>query len=66
MARRLADGPAMAFASTKLLLARELDMDLAGALELEATTQALLMGTDDHAEFYRAFVEGRDPKWTGR
>jgi enoyl-CoA hydratase/carnithine racemase len=66
LARRLADGPTLAYASTKLLLCRELDMDLASALELEATTQALLMGSDDHAEFYRAFVEGRDPKWTGR
>jgi enoyl-CoA hydratase/carnithine racemase len=66
LARRLADGPTLAYASTKLLLSRELDMDLASALELEATTQALLMGSDDHAEFYRAFVEGRDPKWTGR
>ena len=66
LARLLADGPTLAYASTKLLLSRELDMDLASALELEATTQALLMGSDDHAEFYRAFVEGRDPKWTGR
>jgi enoyl-CoA hydratase/carnithine racemase len=66
LARRLADGPTLAYASTKLLLSRELDMDLAGALELEATTQALLMATEDHAEFYRAFTEGRDPKWTGR
>jgi enoyl-CoA hydratase/carnithine racemase len=65
LARMLADGPALAYASTKLLLSRELDMDLASALELEATTQALLMGSDDHAEFYRAFVEGRDPKWSG-
>ena len=66
LARHLADGPTLAYASTKMLLSRELDMDLAGALELEATTQALLMGTEDHAEFYRAFTEGRDPKWTGR
>jgi enoyl-CoA hydratase/carnithine racemase len=66
LARRLADGPTLALAGTKMLLARELDMDLASALELEATTQALLMGTEDHAEFYRAFTEGRDPKWTGR
>jgi enoyl-CoA hydratase/carnithine racemase len=66
LARRLAEGPTQAFAATKLLLSRELDMDLATALELEATTQALLMGTEDHAEFYRAFTEGRDPKWTGR
>jgi enoyl-CoA hydratase/carnithine racemase len=66
LARRLADGPTLAFAATKMLLARELDMGLASALELEATTQALLMGTEDHAEFYRAFTEGRDPKWIGR
>jgi enoyl-CoA hydratase/carnithine racemase len=66
LARRLADGPALAYASTKMLLSRELDMDLAGALELEATTQALLMTSADHAEFYKAFTEGRKPNWTGK
>ena len=66
LAARLADGPALAYSATKLLLTRELDMGLADAIELEASTQALLMKSDDHAEFYRAFVEGRDPKWTGR
>lgn len=66
MARRLAAGPALAFAATKLLLSREQDVDLAGALELEAMTQALLMTSEDHHEFYRAFTEGRDPRWTGR
>jgi enoyl-CoA hydratase/carnithine racemase len=66
LARRLADGPALAYAATKSLLSRELDMDLSGSIELEAMTQALLMTSEDHAEFYRAFSEGRDPKWTGR
>jgi enoyl-CoA hydratase/carnithine racemase len=66
LVRRLADGPALAYSSTKMLLSRELDMDLASSLELEATTQALLMTSEDHAEFYQAFTEGRDPKWTGR
>jgi enoyl-CoA hydratase/carnithine racemase len=66
LARRLAEGPATAFAATKLLLAREQDTDLAGSLELEAMTQALLMTSEDHREFYRAFTEGRDPIWTGR
>lgn len=66
LARRLADGPGFAIAGTKLLLSREQDMDLAGALELEAMAQALLMTSGDHHEFYRAFTEGRDPKWTGR
>ena len=66
MARRLADGPTLAYASTKMLLTRELDMGLGPSIELEAFTQALLMKTADHAEFYAAFKEGRHPKWTGR
>jgi enoyl-CoA hydratase/carnithine racemase len=41
-------------------------MGLSSAIELEAMTQALLMRSDDHAEFYRAFTEGRPPNWTGR
>ena len=66
LARKLAAGPGFALAGTKLLLSREQDMDLAGSIELEAMAQALLMTSADHHEFYRAFTEGRDPKWTGR
>lgn len=66
IAARLAAGPTMAYGATKVLLSRELDMDLASAIELEAFTQALLMTTEDHAEFYRAFTEKRDPRWEGR
>jgi enoyl-CoA hydratase/carnithine racemase len=66
LARRLADGPALAYAQTKLLLTRELDMSLADSIELEAMTQALLMKSQDHREFYRAWKEGRKPEWMGR
>jgi enoyl-CoA hydratase/carnithine racemase len=66
LARRLADGPALAYSATKVLLTRELDMDLGSAIELEAVTQALLMKSDDHAEFYAAWSEGRRPVWSGR
>jgi enoyl-CoA hydratase/carnithine racemase len=66
LARRLAAGPTLAYAATKQLLTRELDMDLASALDLEATTQALLMKSRDHAEFYSAFLEKREPRWEGR
>ena len=66
LAARLAEGPALAYANTKMLLSRELDMDLAASIELEAMTQALLMTSDDHAEFYKAFNEGRKPDWKGR
>ena len=66
LADRLSVGPSFAYGTTKMLLTREADMDLAGALELEAVTQALLMRSEDHAEFYRAFTERRSPRWVGR
>src|SRR5712691_1272074 len=66
LARRLADGPTFAYAATKLLLTREADMSLQAAIELEAWTQAYLMRSADHAEFFKAFSEGRQPTWTGR
>jgi len=65
LARRLADGPTLAYAQTKALITRELDMSLAGAMELDAMTQALLMTSDDHAEFHAAFNQRRPPNWTG-
>jgi enoyl-CoA hydratase/carnithine racemase len=65
-AQRLASGPALAYSTTKVLLSRQLDMDLGSALEMDAVTQALLMGSRDHAEFYKAWTEGRAPVWTGR
>jgi enoyl-CoA hydratase/carnithine racemase len=66
LARRLADGPALAYSTTKVLLTREQDMDLGSSIELEAMTQALLMSSKDHQEFYEAWSAGRSPQWTGR
>lgn len=66
LALRLSDGPALAYSTTKVLLTRELDMDLGSAIEAEAMSQALLMKSEDHREFYKAWMEGRKPEWTGR
>jgi enoyl-CoA hydratase/carnithine racemase len=66
LARRLAHGPALAHATTKILLSRESDLGLADAIEMEALAQALLMKSEDFAEFYAAWSEGRDPAWRGR
>jgi enoyl-CoA hydratase/carnithine racemase len=66
LAGRLANGPTLAYAATKALLSRELDMGLSSAIELEAMTQALLLRSQDHAEFYQAFTQGRSPVWRGR
>ncbi|QGK70089.1 enoyl-CoA hydratase family protein [Allosaccharopolyspora coralli] len=66
LASRLADGPARAYAQTKALLTRELDMGLNAAVELDAMTQALLMRGEDYAEFHAAFTGHRAPQWKGR
>ncbi|MFF9780604.1 enoyl-CoA hydratase family protein [Streptomyces sp. NPDC013978] len=66
LARRLAEGPALAQAQTKALLTAELDMPLSAAVELDASTQALLMTGEDYREFHAAFTEKRSPKWQGR
>lgn len=66
LARRLADGPTMAYAQTKSLITRELDMPIGPAMELDAMTQALLMTSADHREFHAAFTARRPPRWTGR
>jgi enoyl-CoA hydratase/carnithine racemase len=66
LARRLADGPALAYSATKAALIRELDSDLGTSIEMEALTQALLMKSEDFNEFYNAWHEGRKPDWRGR
>ena len=66
LADALAMGPALAYAATKVLLSRQLDMNLGASLELDTMTQALLMKSADHQEFYTAFQEGREPQWSGR
>ncbi|GEB52367.1 MULTISPECIES: enoyl-CoA hydratase family protein [Streptomyces] len=66
LARRLADGPALAHAQTKALLTAELDLPLSGAVELDAATQALLMHGADYTEFHAAYRDRRPPRWQGR
>jgi enoyl-CoA hydratase/carnithine racemase len=66
LATRLAGGPTLAYAQTKSLLTKELDMPLSAAVELDAMTQALLMTSEDHAEFHAAFTAKRPPEWKGR
>lgn len=66
LARRLADGPTLAYRVTKSLLHREGEMSLAAAIETDALAQALLMQTSDHREFHAAFTAKRPPEWQGR
>jgi enoyl-CoA hydratase/carnithine racemase len=54
LARRLTEGPAFACSTTKVLLSREQDMDLGSAVELAASTHALLMADADHEQLHHA------------
>jgi len=66
LARRLAEGPALALAITKKMVWNEWPMDLESAIEQEAQAQALMLRAHDHQEFYRAWTEKRQPRYQGR
>jgi enoyl-CoA hydratase/carnithine racemase len=64
LAEQLARGPGFALAKTKQMLNRELDMNLASALECEAQAQAVCMQHPDYREAYEAFVAKRAPRFS--
>ena len=64
-ADRLAAGPTRAFALTKNLVNRALEVDRATAFREEADAVELNMATHDGREGVRAFVERRAPEFTG-
>lgn len=66
LAQRIAAGPPKTLALAKRLLNRSASQDLAGALELEAFSQAIAIESEDHQEGVRAFFEKRGPNFTGR
>ncbi len=61
LAEKLARGPSHALGVTKRALNSEADLDLAAALEAEATAQAACMLDPNFREAYDAFVEKRQP-----
>jgi 2-(1,2-epoxy-1,2-dihydrophenyl)acetyl-CoA isomerase len=65
-ASRLAAGPPLALSMIKAQLHVGADSSLAQALEYEATCQTVNFGSADTAEAMLAFVQKRDPKFTGR
>jgi enoyl-CoA hydratase/carnithine racemase len=62
---RLVRGPAEGIAATKAALNAEMDMDVFTALDHEARVQAELMTRPDFQEGYKAFVEKRQPRFSG-
>lgn len=62
----LADGPTLAYGLTKRAMHKASGMSLDEALAYEAYLQEIAGGSDDSKEGVRAFVEKREPKFTGR
>jgi 2-(1,2-epoxy-1,2-dihydrophenyl)acetyl-CoA isomerase len=65
-AERLAAGPAVALARTKVLLNRSCDSTLGEHMELERLAQVKNADTEDFEEGLTAFVEKRTPRFHGR
>ncbi len=65
LARRLAQGPLEALASTKRLLDAESRMGLDEAIEAEAQAQAVHLLQPDHREYHAAFTGKRPPLFSG-
>ncbi len=66
LARRLAQGPSVAYRYIKENLNRALTSDLRTALDAEAVGMRLSGQTEDHKSAVRAFVEKRAPEFKGR
>jgi 2-(1,2-epoxy-1,2-dihydrophenyl)acetyl-CoA isomerase len=65
-ANRLADGPPIALAHTKRMLNDSFDVTLQQALEEEGAAQVANFATRDVVEAMAAFLEKREPRFTGR
>lgn len=66
LARRLAAGPAQAYAETKVLANRAMHAGLAAQLDAEALAFARCAVTPDFAEGITAFAEKRKPQFKGK
>lgn len=65
-AARLAAGPPIALAMTKRMLNRSFEQSFEQALDDEARCQTVNFGTQDTVEAITAFIQKRDPKFSGR
>jgi enoyl-CoA hydratase/carnithine racemase len=66
LARRLAELPPVQLQIMKRQLNQSFSVSMAEALEFEDLTQAANFGSEDTAEALRAFLEHREPRFTGR
>lgn len=66
LAHRLATGPTKALGLSKRIVNRVTSLELPEALEYEAYNQDIAGKTSDHLEAVKAFLEKRQPKFSGK
>jgi 2-(1,2-epoxy-1,2-dihydrophenyl)acetyl-CoA isomerase len=66
IARRLANGPTVAYRYMKENLNRAMSGEVEDCLDLEATHHVHCGQTEDHREATKAFVDKREPVFKGR
>lgn len=66
MAAAFANGPPVAIRLAKRAVYRNLDAELSDALDFETHAQNICASTEDIREGVQAFLEKREPKFTGR
>ena len=65
LARNLAQGPTLAMGLAKKAVYQGLSLDLDQGLGLMCQFQGELMKSEDHREGVKAFIEKREPEFTG-
>ena len=66
LAKKLAEGPTIAFGMAKKIINKGLSMDLSSVLECEAFGQTIAGTTEDAREGVMAFLEKRKPEFKGK
>jgi enoyl-CoA hydratase len=66
LAARIAAMPPLAVAAAKRAVAQALELPLTAGLEFERRAFFDLFGSDDQREGMAAFIEKREPRWSGR
>jgi len=66
IARRIAEKPPLAVRMTKMCLRDGMQMNLSQALAYEGRCLEFLVSTEDHRERIKAFLEKREPCFSGK
>lgn len=65
-AKKLMRGSPLAIRNAKELIYRSLERDIEEHIQANSSAFSMLTASEDHAEGVKAFMEKREPRWTGK